>query len=88
MAWAHRAWFNAAESRIEMHLVASRAQTVRFSRPHPAERDFAAGEHIVSEYSYKHSPARFAALLEAAGFRHQQVWQDPARCYAVFLATA
>lgn len=87
-AWAHRAWFNAEESRVEMHLVASRAQTVRFNRPHPAERDFAAGEHIVSEYSYKYSPARFGALLEAAGFQRHRVWQDPARRFAVFLATA
>lgn len=87
-AFAHRAWFNAEERRIEMHLVASTPQTVRFTQPLPAERDFDAGEHIVTEYSYKYTPARFGALLDAAGFSSHRVWQDPARRFAVFLAIA
>lgn len=87
-AWTHRAWFNVEESRIEMHLVAARDQTVRFVQPHRAERAFAAGEHIVTEYSYKYSPASFGKLLDDAGFQSHRLWQDPARRFAVFLAQA
>lgn len=87
-AFAHRAWFNEIDSRVEMHLVARSAQTVRFLRPHPAERDFEAGEVIVTEYSCKYTPASVAALLEAAGFRRQRLWQDPAQRFAAVLATA
>lgn len=87
-AFAHRAWFNEADSRVEMHLVARSAQTVRFRQPHGADRDFEAGEVIVTEYSCKYTPASVAALLEAAGFRRQRLWQDPARRFAVVLATA
>ncbi|WP_293374490.1 L-histidine N(alpha)-methyltransferase [Nevskia sp.] len=87
-AYAHRAWFNEVDSRVEMHLVARSPQTVRFQRPHPAERDFEADEVIVTEYSCKYTPASFAALLDAAGFRRQRVWQDPAQRFAVVLATA
>ena len=87
-AFAHRAWFNEADRRVEMHLVARSAQTVRFRHPHPAERDFEAGEAIVTEYSCKYTPDSFAALLDAAGFRRQRIWQDPEQRFAVVLATA
>ena len=86
-AFAHRAWFNEIDSRVEMHLVARAPQTVRFRQPHPAERDFEADEVIVTEYSCKYTPASFAALLDAAGFRRQRIWQDPAQRFAVVLAT-
>ncbi len=87
-AFSHRAWFNIDEGRVEMHLVALRAQTVRFTLPHRAERDFKAGEAIVTEFSYKYTPASFGSLLEAAGFRSHRVWQDSERRFAVFLAMA
>lgn len=87
-AFAHRAVFNREESRVEMHLVATRDQTVRFTVPDRAERDFAAGEHIVTEYSYKYTPARFTALLEAAGFTDVRIWQDAEQRFAVCLAAA
>ena len=62
----HRAVWNDAEGRIEMHLVSPVAQT-----RHVAGRAirFAAGESIHTENSYKHSPESFAALVRQAGWR-------------------
>jgi len=57
--WRHLAVFNAAESRIEMHLEARRSLTVRWPG---AERRFAAGERIHTENSYKWNPQAFEAL--------------------------
>jgi dimethylhistidine N-methyltransferase len=83
--WKHVAFFNAAESRIEMHLEAVRAVVVRWSG---GERRFAAGERIHTENSYKWRLADFAALLEAAGFRELRHWTDDDGWFAVFLARA
>ena len=83
--WAHRAFFNQHESRIEMHLVTDDAVTVRW----PAgEREFAAGETIHTENSYKWRVADFASLLEEAGFRQARHWQDQRGWFAVFVAQA
>lgn len=83
--WAHVAFFNAEASRIEMHLKAHRAVTVRWPG---GERDFAAGECIHTENSYKWREADFARLLADAGFANSQVWKDPADGFAVFWAAA
>jgi len=69
--WAHRAIFNAAESRVEMHLVAR--QDHRVSWP-GGTRAFAKGEHIHTENSYKYSKPAVADLLRVAGFGHAQYW--------------
>jgi L-histidine Nalpha-methyltransferase len=83
--WHHVAWFNTAESRIEMHLEARRALTVRW----PAgERSFAIGERLHTENSYKYTVANFAALLQAAGFARSQCWLDADGWFAVFWAQA
>lgn len=73
-AFVHAARWNAAEGRIEMHLVSTRAQTVRVAGERVA---FAAGESIHTENSYKHSAAAFAALAEQAGWRRTALWTDP-----------
>jgi len=83
--WSHRAFFNAAQSRIEMHLVAGRDLTVAW--PGGARR-FCAGETIHTENSYKWRVADFAALLEAAGFRAPRHWTDERDWFAVFAAQA
>ena len=72
--FAHRAQWNEQESRIEMHLVSKDAQQVRVG-----ERvfDFARGEYILSEYSYKFTLQGFAALAGDAGWRCRQSWTDP-----------
>ncbi|MFS2139634.1 L-histidine N(alpha)-methyltransferase [Duganella sp. Dugasp56] len=81
--WQHRAFFNAAESRIEMHLEARSALTVRWD---DGERHFARGERIHTEDSYKYTRQSFVGLLERAGFATAQVWTDPANWFAVIHA--
>jgi dimethylhistidine N-methyltransferase len=81
--WRHVAFFDARESRIEMHLEARRALQV--SLPGGA-RPFAAGERIHTENSYKYSAAGFRALLAQAGFGEPTAWLDPDARFAVLLA--
>jgi L-histidine N-alpha-methyltransferase len=81
--WRHVALFNTADSRIEMHLEARTATTVRWPG---AERCFAAGERIHTENSYKWAPGDFAALLRDAGFSRVQQWTDDQAWFSVCLA--
>lgn len=80
--FAHRAIWNDAESRIEMHLESLREQTV-----HVAGRAirFRRGETIHTENSYKHTPDRFARLAESAGWRHRRLWMDAKRLFSLHL---
>ena len=71
--FAHRAFFDAENSRIEMRLVSLVKQTVRLGGQ---TIPFAEGEEIVTEYSYKYTLPRFAELAAAAGWRVMQVWTD------------
>ncbi len=84
--WRHIALFNETESRIEMHLEAVRPACVRWGQG--AQRDFAAGERIHTENSYKWTVAGFAQLLSRAGFGEAIHWTDPDRRFAVFWASA
>ncbi|TJZ77683.1 L-histidine N(alpha)-methyltransferase [Chitiniphilus eburneus] len=81
--FAHRAVFDPERSRIEMHLVALHAQTVRLG---VAQRRFEAGETIVTEHSYKYTPERFAELLSQAGFGQIDRFTDERGWFNVFLA--
>ena len=81
--WQHVALFSAAQSRIEMHLQARQATTVRWPG---AERSFIAGERVHTENSYKWTTEGFAALLRDAGFATLRHWTDPQRWFGVFLA--
>ena len=83
--WQHVARFDAAASRIEMHLQARRAVAVRWPG---GGRDFAAGESIHTENSYKWTPDDFAALLRDAGWRDVRRYSDAAGWFGVFLARA
>ena len=87
--WAHRAIFNTAQSRIEMHLVARRSLTVSWPG---GSRSFAQGAHIHTENSYKWTLAGFRQLLLEAGFAEPTVWTDAATPeagrFAVMWATA
>ena len=69
----HEARFNGAESRIEMHLVSERAQTVRL-----LGRSFAfrPGESIHTENSHKYTVEAFQALSRDAGWAPRRVWTD------------
>ncbi len=81
--WRHVAFFDAAHSRIEMHLEARRAVCVRWAS---GERRFAAGERIHTENSYKYPLEAFAALLGRAGLEQHACWTDERQWFAVVLA--
>lgn len=81
--WRHVALFNITESRIEMHLEATRAVTVRWA---DGARTFALGERIHTENSYKWTLENFSALLSQAGFQNNRHWTDPEQRFAVFWA--
>ena len=83
--WQHRARFNRAESRVEMHLHARHDLRVRWPG---GQRSFAAGESIHTENSYKWTPGSFEALLRDAGWRQGQRWADAQGWFGVFLAQA
>jgi dimethylhistidine N-methyltransferase len=71
--WRHLALFNAGQSRIEMYLEARTAVTVRWPG---GAREFAAGERIHTENSYKYTKTRFLDLLRDAGFGETTCWTD------------
>jgi len=83
--WRHVAFFNAAGSRIEMHLEALRDTTVRWSG---GERRFAAGERMHTENSCKWRAEDFADLLREAGFSRLRQWTDDQGWFAVFAGWA
>ncbi len=71
--FAHRAFFNRAASRVEMHLVSETAQTVRLG---DTILSFGTGESIWTESSYKYDRKRLDALVEQAGFSITRLWTD------------
>lgn len=71
--WRHRAFFNAAQSRIEMHLEARADLALQWPG---GTRSFAAGETIHTENSYKFTPSRFREMLAQAGFGNARCWTD------------
>jgi dimethylhistidine N-methyltransferase len=83
-AFAHLPLWNVAASRIEMHLVSRLAQRVRLAALH-LEVDFAAGETIHTENSYKFQPGQAESLLAEAGFAPAARWTDKNGWFAVCL---
>ena len=81
-AFRHVAAWNDAQSRIEMHLVSLRPQTVRAAGE---AFDFAEGESIHTESSYKHTREAFLALAARAGWEARGFWTDPDRLFGVHL---
>ena len=81
----HRVRWNAAHSRIEMHLESDGAQTVHLDG-HAVH--FAKGETIHTENSYKFTAEVVLTLLARADFTPALTLQDPAGFFAVTLAMA
>jgi dimethylhistidine N-methyltransferase len=79
--WQHRAIYNAEAGRIEMYLISTIDQTVRIQ---DRQFHFRAGEKILTEHSYKHTPEGFIALARQAGFDFVKLWTDDARLFGVF----
>lgn len=88
-SFAHEARWNAAASRVEMHLVSRSAQRVRLNALEENARevtfDFAPGETLHTENSYKLSVDRINALLREVGFPLKSLWTDADRWYGLFL---
>lgn len=82
--WRHMAWFDAAQSRIEMHLEARHDLRVAWR---DGQRQFAAGERLHTENSYKWTVPGFEALLRRAGFDTVRHWDDARGWFSVFLAS-
>ncbi|MCK8786314.1 L-histidine N(alpha)-methyltransferase [Roseomonas sp. NAR14] len=76
----HRALWNTAAERVEMHLVSRRAQRATIAGH---LFTFAEGETIHTESSHKYRPDRLARLAARAGWRIEAFWTDPDRLFSV-----
>ncbi len=73
--FTHRATWNAAERRVEVHLMSVRAQRVTIPAV-PIELDLREGEPIWTESSHKYEPAQVLEEGIAAGFSGGVQWID------------
>ena len=78
--FSHRAFYNTEQRRIEMHLVSERDHSVRCNG---SEIDFAEGETIHTENSYKYTVEGFAGLAASAGLSLQESWFDEGKLFSV-----
>lgn len=86
-AFHHRAVWNEAESRMEMHMESGQEQRVRLASL-GLEVEFAAGERIHTENSYKYRPDQAEGLLTQAGFAPVSRWTDEQGWFGVYLGRA
>ena len=88
-AFAHVAVWNAPERRVEMHLESRRAQSVRIGGPASGRGalvvEFAEGERIWTESSYKYEPEHLEAIGRRAGFSTAEQWIDGGARFALTL---
>lgn len=80
----HRAFWNPERSRIEMHLVSTRAQRLRLPAA-DLEVDLQAGEAIHTENSYKFTTEQARSMAAAAGFAVERTWTDARGWFGVHL---
>jgi len=83
--FAHRAFYNASEGRVEMHLVSRTAQRVVIGGYEVA---FEEGESIHTENSHKYDDATLQTLADAGGFRIERRWTDSNSYFADLLMVA
>ncbi len=86
-AFRHRAAWNAADSRIEMHLESVIEQSVRIPSI-GLEISFSAGETIRTELSHKYTRESATGLLQAAGLVLESWCTDRSDRFALALAGA
>ena len=88
--WEHYAFFNASQSRIEMHLRA--LSDIQVNLPGNGAQDqlisFKAGDLIHTENSYKYTQDHFLEKLSIAGFEQIHSWTDPQEHFLVCFANA
>lgn len=78
--FAHEAFYDPMEGRIEIYFRSLRPQTVTVAGRMFA---FVEGERVHTEYSYKYDDAGIAALARSAGFTIDRTWTDPDHLFAV-----
>jgi dimethylhistidine N-methyltransferase len=83
-SFEHLAVWNEAASRIEMHLESRVEQSVRLAALE-MRVEFAEGERIHTENSYKYRPGQAEAMLAQAGFAPQGSWTDARGWFGVCL---
>jgi dimethylhistidine N-methyltransferase len=76
----HHAFYNESLGRIEMHLVSNTSQTVKVEGK---SFNFAKGESIHTESSYKYTEEEFHQLAAKADFQSKQVWVDSSQLFSV-----
>jgi len=84
-AFRHRAFYNEAAARIEMHLVSDSAQAVKLGRLGLQIR-FRPGDGIWTESSYKFTREGVESMLAMARLRLVRWHVDPANYFALALA--
>jgi dimethylhistidine N-methyltransferase len=84
-AFRHVALWNKRCSRMEIYLESDRAQQV-FLPAIDLDIQFAAGERIHTENSYKYTMGMIEAILRESGFMLEQTWQDRQNWFGVHLA--
>ena len=85
--FAHRAFYDAALGRIEMHLVSRSAQRVAIDTL-ALEVGFEKGETIHTENSHKYDRATLSQLASSSGFALASVWTDAREWFADALLIA
>ena len=86
-AFTHRAAWNGPEQRVEMHLVSTRPQRVRVEAADLVV-DFAKGEHIWTESSYKYDASQIEDMGAQARFASIRQWIDAEARFALTLFSA
>ena len=83
--WRHKALYNDDIGRIEMHLVSQKNQIVNVNG---SSFNFAKGETIHTENSYKYTRDEFITLAAKAGFQSDALWIDENNLFSVHLFRA
>jgi dimethylhistidine N-methyltransferase len=78
--FTHHALYNDEYGRIEMHLRCTGRHSAQLAGH---EVEFAEGELVQTEYSYKYHPDEFIELAEQAGFAQRELWQDEKGWFSV-----
>jgi dimethylhistidine N-methyltransferase len=78
--FAHVAFYNAEAGRMELYLKSLAEQTVTVAG---RRFEFADGELVHTENSYKYAIDEFASLAERAGFAVIHTWIDPGALFSV-----
>ncbi|HTR82935.1 MAG TPA: L-histidine N(alpha)-methyltransferase [Reyranella sp.] len=83
--FAHEAFYNPVEGRIEIYFRSLRDQAVTVAG---RRFEFTAGERVHTEYSYKFDRPGLQRLVRRAGFRIAEFWTDPEELFAVLYLEA